>query len=50
VTRRKEMETVRTVIKINVEGKRERGRPKKRRLDTIENMKAVGVCVEDVEN
>jgi hypothetical protein len=38
-------------MKINVEGKRGRRRPKKRWLDTIENdMRAVGVCVRDVEN
>jgi len=39
------------VLKINVEEKKERGRPKKRWLDTIENdMRAVGVCVGDVKN
>jgi hypothetical protein len=38
-------------MKINVEGKRERGRPKKKWLDTIENdMRAVGVYVGDLEN
>jgi hypothetical protein len=36
---------------MNIEGKRERGRPKKRWLDTIENdMKAVSVWVGNVEN
>jgi hypothetical protein len=38
-------------MKINVEGKQGRGRPKKRWSNTIENdVRAVGVCVEDVEN
>jgi hypothetical protein len=36
------------VLKINVEGKRGRGRPKMRLLYTIENdMRALGVCVGD---
>jgi len=36
---------------MNIERKRERGRPKKRWLYTIENnMRAVGVCVGDVKN
>jgi len=38
---------------MNVEGKRERGRLKKRWLNTIENdMKAIGVCIGigDMEN
>jgi len=51
VMKRGEAKTVRVVLKINVKGKRGRGRPKKRWLDTIENnMRAVGVCVRDVEN
>lgn len=40
-------------MKINVEGKRERGRPKKIWLNTIEHdMRAVGVCIGigDLEN
>jgi len=42
---------VRVVMKMNVEGKTERGRPKIRLLNTIDNDKrAAGVCVEDVEN
>jgi hypothetical protein len=37
-------------MKMNVEGKRERGRPKKIWLDTIDNdMRVVGVCVGNVE-
>jgi hypothetical protein len=44
VIRREETNAIRVVIKMNIEGKRERGRPKKRWLDTIENdMKAVSV-------
>jgi hypothetical protein len=40
---------IRIVIKMNVEDKRRR--LKKRWLDTIENdMRAVGVCVGDLEN
>jgi hypothetical protein len=36
--------TCKVIIKIKVEGKKERGRPKKRWLDMIENdMRAVGV-------
>jgi hypothetical protein len=39
------------IKKINIDGKRRRRRPKNRWLDTIENdIKAVGVCVRDVEN
>jgi hypothetical protein len=39
------------VMKMNVEEKRERGRPKDRWLDTIENdMKTDGMCIGDVEN
>lgn len=38
-------------MKINVEGIRRRGRPKKRWFDTIENDKRdVGVFIGDVEN
>jgi hypothetical protein len=41
MTRREETKAVRVVMKMNGEGKRGRGRPKKRWLDTIENdMKA----------
>jgi len=49
--KREEIKTVRVVMKVNVEGKKGRGKPKKKWLDTVENdMRAVGVCVEDVEN
>jgi len=38
-------------MKMNVEGKKRRGRPKKRRLDAIENnTRAVGVCIGDMKN
>jgi len=41
--RREETKTVRGVMKMFIEGKRGRGRPKKRWLDTIKNdMRAVG--------
>jgi len=51
VMRREETKTVRMVMKMNVEGKRGRGRPKKRRLDKIENdMRAAGVCKGDVKD
>jgi len=49
--RRGETKTVRVIVKMNVvEGKRVKGRSKNRWLDTIKNMRAVGVCVGDVEN
>jgi len=51
VMRGEEMEIVKVVMTINVVGKRERGKPKKRWLDTIESdMRAARVCVKDVEN
>jgi hypothetical protein len=51
VMRQEETKAVRVVMKMNVEGKRRRGRPKKRWLDIIENdMGAVGMYVSDVEN
>lgn len=41
---REETETLRAVIKMKIEGKRERGRAKKKRLDAIEkDMMAAGV-------
>jgi hypothetical protein len=43
--RREKTEAVSVVMKMNIEQKRERGIPKMRRLDMIENeMRAVGVC------
>jgi hypothetical protein len=51
VMRRKETNIVRVIMKKNVEGKKEEKDQKKRWLDTIENyIRAVGVCVGDVEN
>jgi hypothetical protein len=45
------VKAIRVVMEINVEGKRRRGKPIKRRLNTIENdMRAVDVCVGDVKN
>jgi hypothetical protein len=42
---------VRVVVKINIEGKRRRGRPKNRWLDTIENdMRAIGIYIGDIED
>jgi hypothetical protein len=41
--RREESNAVRVVMKMNVEGKSGRGKPKKRWLDTIENdIRAIG--------
>jgi hypothetical protein len=49
--RREDTNTVRVVINMNVEGKRGRGRTKKRWLDMIENdMNVISVYVGDVEN
>jgi hypothetical protein len=49
--RREGKNTIRVLLKIIVERKRERRRHKKRWLITIENdMRAVGVCVGYVEN
>jgi hypothetical protein len=49
--RQEETKAIRVVMKINVKGKKERGRPKKKWLDTIENdMRAVSLCIEDIEN
>jgi len=51
VMRREETKAVKVVMKMNVEGKRGRGRPKMIWLDTIENnMRAVRVCLGDVKN
>jgi hypothetical protein len=49
--RRKETKSVRVVLKINVEGKIERGRPKKWWLEMNENdMRAVGVWIGGMKN
>jgi hypothetical protein len=49
VIMREETKAVTVFMKMNVEG--EKGKPRKRWLDTIENdMRAVDVCVGDVEN
>ena len=49
--RREETSAVRVVMKMNVEGKRSRGRPKKRWLENIEkDMRVVGVCIGDVKD
>jgi hypothetical protein len=45
------VKSVRVVMENNVNGKRGRGKPKKRRLNTIENdMRTVDVFVGDVKN
>jgi len=47
--KRENSEVVRTIIEMNVEGRRERGRPKKTWLDAIRiDMRPAGVCVDDV--
>ena len=49
VKRREETEAVRVVMEMNVEGKRGRGRPKKRWIDGVESdMRIAGVRVRDV--
>jgi hypothetical protein len=53
--RREETKTAKVIMKMNVDGKIGRGKPKKRSLDMIENdMRAVAdfccVCIRDVEN
>jgi hypothetical protein len=51
VMKQEETKAINVVMKRRVEGKRRRRIPKKRWLDTIENdIKAVGVCVSNVEN
>jgi len=48
--KQEETKAVEVVMKMNIEGKRGRERPKKSWLGTIENdMRAVGVCVGNVE-
>jgi len=49
VMRREDSEAVKTVMELNMEGRRERERPKKKWLNGIEcNMDITGVCVNDV--
>ncbi|XP_050534488.1 uncharacterized protein LOC126901782 [Daktulosphaira vitifoliae] len=49
VMRREELEAIRTVIAMNVEGRRGRGRPKKRWKDANEcDMRTADVSVDDV--
>jgi hypothetical protein len=49
--RGEETKAVRVLMKINIEGKRGRGKPKKRWLDMIEDdMRAISVSIGDVEN
>jgi hypothetical protein len=43
---REETKAVRVVVEMNIEGKSGKGRPKKRCL----NMRAVGMCIGDVES
>ena len=51
VMRREETSAVRVVMKMNVEGKRGRGRPKMKWLENIEkDMRVVGVCIGDVKD
>ncbi|KAL4126178.1 hypothetical protein QTP88_010404 [Uroleucon formosanum] len=45
------IEQTRVVMKMNVDGKRGRGRPQKRWLENMErDMRAVGVCIGDVKD
>jgi len=49
--RREKSEAVKTVMKMNIEGTRGRGRQKKRWLDAIVcDMGTAGVCVDDLED
>jgi len=50
VIRKEETKAVRGSMKMNVEGKQGRKRPKKSWLDAIENMRTVGICVGNVED
>jgi hypothetical protein len=51
VMRREKTNALRVIIKMNVEGKKGRGRTKRRWFEIIVNdMRAVGVCVGDIEN
>jgi len=47
--KRENLEVIRTILKMNVEGRRGR-RPKKKWFDAIRYDMTVGVCVGDVRN
>lgn len=49
--RREELEAIRMVIEVNVEGSRRRGRPKKRWLDAFKSdMRTTGMYIDDVKD
>jgi len=49
--RREDSEAIKIVMELSAEGKRGRGRPKKKWLKRIEfDMRTVDVCVNDVED
>jgi len=51
IMRREETSAARVVVKMSVEGKRGRGRLKKRWLESIKkDMRAVGVCIRGVKD
>jgi hypothetical protein len=51
IMRRVKIKAIKVIMKMNIEGKRKQGKPKKKLLDTIKNdMMTFGVCIGDVEN